>query len=176
MITFVLISSILYLANQSGGFILVTSNTFDTLFKSEAQKYGLNWKMLKAICMNESSLGQYPSVKHGLANPSDVEGSKSQDGKSWGIMQVTIPTARDFDPSATAEKLNNPGYSVKLAAQYLAWVVTQFKDDPRVELIVKSYNQGVGNTKKERAGLSEGFADEYWARYQRNYETIKNEV
>jgi len=175
MMTFILIGSILYMMNK-GVQTPVTANTFDPLFKAEAAKYGLNWKMLKAIAMNESSLGTHPSVARGLAFPSDVDGSKSDDGKSWGIMQVTVPTARDFDPTATAEKLNNPAYSIKIAAQYLAWVLLQFKDDPRLEWIVKSYNQGVGNTKKERAGAIKGYANEYWSRYQRNFEKIKNEV
>ena len=41
-----------------------------------------------------------------------------------------------------------------------------------IEAVVKSYNQGPGNTRKELSGKSEGFADEYWDRYQRNYEKV----
>ena len=66
--------------------------------------------MLKAICKIESDLGRAKSVRRGLEVPSDIQGSISFDKKSWGIMQFTIPTAQDFDPSATAEKLNNADY------------------------------------------------------------------
>ena len=92
---------------------------FDALFKKYGKLYMVDWQMLKAIAMNESSLGSVKSVAHGIMYPSDIEASKSQDGKSWGLMQVTLTTARDLDPTASAEKLNTPEYSIKLAAQYL---------------------------------------------------------
>lgn len=163
------VGGVLYLMNQKNG--VKTVYDLDSLFKKYAAQYGLDWLMLKAICANESSLGTHPSVVRGMNTPYDVEGSKSSDGKSWGIMQLTIPTAQDFDQSATAVKLNNAEYSVKLAAQFIAWLTLRFKKtDPRFnEWVVKSYNQGAGNTNKEIAGTSKGFAGEYWERYQRNY-------
>ncbi|MFN3453525.1 MAG: transglycosylase SLT domain-containing protein [Pseudobdellovibrio sp.] len=169
---FVVIAGVLFLMNTKSG--VKTSVDFDVLFKKYASQYGLDWKMLKAICMNESSLGTHPSVVRGMNNPSDIEGSKSSDGKSWGIMQVTVTTARDFDSSATAEKLNNPEYSVRVASMFLQWVSARFKttDPQRVEWIVKSYNQGVGNTQKEMSGSIAGYASEYWERYKRNYSKI----
>lgn len=183
MITFILIGSVLYMVNKSQAGTTsqtpVTATTFDHLFKAEAAANGINWKMLKAIAMNESSLGKHPSVARGLAFPSDVNGSKSDDGLSWGLMQVTLATGGDFDPSITPAKLNDPAYSVKIAARYVAWTVKQWKDDPQTEWIVKSYNQGVGNTRKERAGVilpRKKEVQEYWERYLRNYEKIKHEV
>lgn len=139
---------------------------YDSLFKL----YGADdWKVLKAIAMNESSLGEYPSVKKGLLNPSDVEGSKSHDGLSWGLMQMTIPTARDFDSDATPMMLNNPEYSVRLAARFLRSLKRQFSE---LEYVVKAYNQGAGNTKKELEGKHGGYANEYWERFQRNLRII----
>lgn len=147
---------------------------FDELFKKYGLKYSVPWLWLKAIAMNESSLGSHPSVARGIANPKDVEGSKSDDGKSWGLMQVTVATARDFDPAATAEKLNNPEYSIAIAAQYISWASKQFSmiSNRYVEWVIKSYNQGVGNTKKEISGSSNGFAQEYWERFERNMKKI----
>jgi membrane-bound lytic murein transglycosylase MltF len=139
---------------------------WDTLFRLYG---GDDWKILKAIAMNESSLGEYPSVKRGLQVPQDVEGSKSQDGKSWGLMQITIPTARDFDPDATAVALNNPEYSVRLAARLLRSLKRQFD---KTEYVVKAYNQGAGNTRAEIAGKHGGYANEYWERFQRNFRII----
>jgi membrane-bound lytic murein transglycosylase MltF len=149
----------------------VTANSdyftkWDGLFKL----YGSDdWKILKAIAMNESSLGEHPSVKRGIQIPQDIEGSKSQDGKSWGLMQITITTARDFDTDATAVALNNPEYSVRLAARLLRSLKRQFD---KTEYVVKAYNQGAGNTRAEIAGKHGGYANEYWERFQRNFRII----
>lgn len=148
---------------------------FDELFKKSAAKHGVDWMHLKAIAMNESSLGKHPSVVRGMQNPYDIEGSKSSDGKSWGLMQVTVTTARDMDPLANEIKLNNPEYSIELAAKYFAWLKRYFKDGSfrQLEWLVKSYNQGAGNSIKERDGKSAGFAHEYWERFKRNLERVK---
>lgn len=153
---------------------------FDGLFQKYGVVYGVSWKWLKAIAMNESSLGQARSVAHGLASPSDIEGSKSSDGLSWGLMQVTIKTALTMDPSATPEKLNNPEYSVKLGAQYIMKLKGMFTPgEPRyVEWVIKSYNQGPGNTKNEIKGQISNPAwhdrvEEYWARFQRNLAKVE---
>lgn len=148
---------------------------FDSLFRSSAEKYGVPFEWLKAIALNESSLGTAKSVALGMQNPNDVAGSKSSDGKSWGLMQVTLSTAKGLDKNATEVKLNSPAYSIDLAAKYLKQLSTQFSrlDTRYVEWTIKSYNQGPGNTKKEQAtGI--GYADEYWARFQRNLEKVRD--
>lgn len=147
---------------------------FDALFQKYAREFNVDWRYLKAIAMNESSLGSVASVARGLAMPGDVEGSKSQDSKSWGLMQVTLGTAKDYDSSATAEKLNNPDYSIRLAARYLAYLQGRFNmlEVRWLEWVIKSYNQGPGNTDKERRGLIQGYAEEYWSRFQRNLERV----
>lgn len=153
-------------------------NQFDTLFKKYAGVYKLNWLWLKAIAMNESDLGRAPSVMRGLKNPKDIENSKSSDGKSWGLMQVTLTTAKSMDPTATPEKLNNPEYSINLGAKYLDEVskfYTQF-DQRFLEWVVKSYNQGPGNTRREMIGQSKGFANEYWERFKRNFKKLGGEL
>lgn len=149
-------------------------NRFDSLFKEYGSIWGVDWKMLKAICLNESDLGREKTTKRGLEMPSDIEGSKSYDGLSWGIMQVTLRTARDLDPTATEQKLNNAEYSINLAARYLSILKKMFNAaDPRfTEWVVKSYNQGPGNTRKEIAGTVKGYAQEYWERYKRNYQRV----
>lgn len=148
---------------------------WDPLFRKYGSQYGVAPKYLKAIAMNESSLGEAPSVRRGLAAPTDIEGSKSSDGKSWGLMQLTLPTARDFEPNATPTDLNNPDFSVRVAAKFLARLQKRF---PVVEVrwlewVIKSYNQGEGNTEKERQGKASGYAGEYWARFLRNLALIE---
>jgi hypothetical protein len=149
---------------------------YDDLFKKYGQLNSIAWQYLKAICLNESNLGKEKSVARGLLNPSDVENSKSSDGKSWGLMQVTIPTGKEFDPTCSPEKLNNAEYSIKLGAKILKNKQSYFlASDPRqLEWTVKSYNQGQGNSKKEKAGQIEGYAEEYWQRFKRNLERVNN--
>lgn len=163
---------------------------YDLWFKDSANIYGLEplglfdgkpapgWMVLKAIALNESDLGKAPSVARGLEAPNDIENSKSSDGKSWGIMQVTMPTARDLDAAATESKLNNPYYSIYLAARYFQTLKPMFSQlEPRyLEYLVKSYNQGPGNTRKERLGTGGGYANEYWARFQRNFKRVMENV
>lgn len=152
----------------------VVAGRYDANFKAEAIKYGLDWKMLKAISIIESNEGRAPSVARGLLLPNDIEGSKSSDGKSWGLMQFTLPTARDFDPSATPEKLNNPQYSIWLAGKYFNQLSKIFFGYPRkTEFMVKSYNQGQGNTLNRDAKGLVGYADQYWTKYQKAYKNIK---
>lgn len=149
---------------------------WDADFKAAASKYGVPWTWLKAIALNESSLGSAKSVAWGLQFPNDIEKSKSFDGKSWGLMQVTITTARGLDPFATEAKLNDAKYSIDLGAKYLGQMYKRF---PQVETrfsewVVKSYNQGPGNTDKERSGqISKGYADEYWERFKRNLQKVE---
>lgn len=171
----VLIGILLLLAG--GTVVAVNMNipsTYDTHFKKYGSKHGVNWLLLKRIAMIESKIGTHSTVARGLKNPSYFEGSKSTDGKSWGIMQVTLTTAKWLDGSATVEKLNNADYSIDLGAKYLAYLQGLFpKSDSRYwEWVVKSYNQGPGNTAKERAGTSKGFAHDYWAKYQKYSQQI----
>lgn len=148
---------------------------FDAIFEKYGRIYGVPASWLKAIALNESRLGLEKSVARGLAAASDIEGSKSSDGLSWGLMQVTIKTARTMDPAATPEKLNNAEYSVNLAARYLKELTLMFSriESRYTEWVIKSYNQGPGNTRKERAGTSDGFAHEYWDRFQRNLKLVE---
>lgn len=149
---------------------------WDADFKLAARVHNVPWTWLKAIAMNESSLGSAKSVAWGLQFPNDIEKSKSTDGKSWGLMQVTLSTAKGLDASATEAKLNDPKYSINLGAKYIAQMSKRYPtmELRYVEWVIKSYNQGPGNTDKERSGLiSKGYADEYWERFKRNLQKVE---
>lgn len=122
---------------------------YDGYFAQAAAKYNVPFKWLKGIAIIESSLGTDPLVKSGAV---------SRDGKSWGLMQFTMPTAKDFDPDVTVAKLNNPSYSIDLAGQLLQWLSKQLNGDERK--VIMSYNQGIGNT---RAGKT--FASGYYTKF-----------
>lgn len=142
--------------------------TYDNLFKKYSEQYKIDWKMLKAICMNESELGENPRVK---------KGQVSSDGLSWGIMQLTLTTANDFEPT-TVNSLNNPEFSIRVATKFLSSLSRQFSGDTRS--IVMAYNQGAGNQRKFLKAEKEGTIDEndypqareYYRRYQENYNEV----
>jgi len=115
---------------------------YDPLFVRYGAAYSVPWQWLKAIAIVESNLGKAPSVARGLEKPSDVAGSTSSDGKSWGLMQLTLPTARQFESATTEIGLNNPDTSVRLAAKYLHWVMQNYFTDQ--ENVIRSYNGGPG--------------------------------
>ena len=137
----------------------------DSVFKATATKYGLDWKMLKAIALNESTLGKNERVRQGLI---------SYDNLSWGLMQFTVKTAMDFDKTASATKLKDEKYSIDLAGQYFRMLSTMFKGNVRD--MVMSYNHGQGNQKRfvelEKLGtlkLTEFPAGrQYWEKYNKN--------
>ena len=127
-------------------------NAWDSLIQKYSSRSGVPWKWVKAIMIIESDLGRAPSVKRGLLSPDDVNGSKSSDGKSWGLMQVTLPTARQFESSVTEAGLNDPEISVRIGCKYIAYLY-KLKNKDR-EAVVRSYNGGPGYLKTAR-GISD---------------------
>jgi soluble lytic murein transglycosylase-like protein len=132
---------------------------YDNLFKLNGRAFDVPWRWIKAICMNESSLGEDKLVKAGAV---------SVDGKSWGLMQLVDSTAKEMNDNKpiTADELNNPEINIRLGAKYLALMFKMFGN--KFEAVI-SYNQGPGNTKKEkRYSVENG----YWDRFQRNLDKI----
>jgi len=121
---------------------------YDSLIKAKSKKYNLPWKWIKAVALNESRLGTASSVAWGLVHPSDIEKSKSSDGKSWGLMQLTLPTAREMvGAPITASYLNNAENSLELGARYLSQMYNLgLKQSvvPAKEFMFRAYNGGPG--------------------------------
>lgn len=144
---------------------------WDDLIKKYSDKFKVPFEWIKAIMIVESDLGRAPSVKKGLQNPNDIEGSKSFDGKSWGLMQLTIPTARMFQAGITAVDLNDPETSVRLGASYLAWLIQ--KKGMNEELVIRSYNGGPGFLTSERG---RNMTADYYAKWQKAITLIKSKT
>lgn len=130
---------------------------FDQAFKQEGANYGIDWNWLKAIAIIESTLGQNKSVE---------AGGVSTDGKSYGLMQFTLPTAQWLRKGTSVADLNNPDISIKLAAQYLNYLKTIAGFDERK--IIMSYNQGQGNTLKGKE-----YAADYYKKFQSALKLVK---
>ena len=117
---------------------------YDELFLKYAVKYGLDPKMLKAIALNESTLGKNKGYE--------------PIGGTTGLMQIKLTTAKDFFPKMTSEDLEKDENQVMAASAFLASLKKQFNGDE--QKFVMSYNQGAGNT---RAGKL--YALPYWEKY-----------
>lgn len=153
-------SALLLIGSIAIGGVLLTRNEgmeptdtftrFDELFKKYGRLKDVPWRWLKAIAKVESQLGEYRSVKRGLASPDDIEGSKSDDGLSWGLMQVTLKLAKELRPGTTERDLNNPEISVQLAATYTRQHMNRWPNNR--EYIIRAYNGGPGflNTARGR--------------------------
>lgn len=114
------------LANAGGNFVVDSGNVnLETIYRKHALINGLDWRLLKAIAITESN-----------ENP----GALGDDGKSQGIMQVhcdaNCPTCYCKNKlnvvgwgTATPEKLMDPDFNVKIAAQILAWNIGMYGHD-----------------------------------------------
>lgn len=150
----------------------VVPTIYDHLFQQVARDFSLDWKMLKRISWVESNTGKAKSVAIGLREPANVSDSVSFDGKSWGIMQVTLTTAKEYDKSATAQKLNDPLYSITISAKHFSFLKRNYPTFTERDLVM-SYNHGQGNQlnfiKKEKSGtllVTEYLAGrDYWNKY-----------
>ncbi len=116
-------------ASHSAGASSLSAETSDTnapsmnhLFRKWGAKYGVEWKMLKAIARKESRL-----------NPNAVNNA---DNESIGLMQVLCrPNGRggcanslkvDGWSEVTRRKLFDPDFNIKIGAQILAWNIRKY--------------------------------------------------
>lgn len=119
----------------------------------------LNWSTLAA---------KYAAVHPGLdadeilaiiwtestGRPDAVNGT-DPNGGSWGLMQLTMPTAKQYSQRiAEAEDLLDPDKNVEAGSAYLAHLKNSFErqyplSDP-AHAWVTAYNQGPGNLLKGR--------------------------
>jgi hypothetical protein len=136
---------------------------WDDLIKSNCDTAQVPWLWMKAIMINESALGLNPRVSLGLLHPDDIEGSKSEDGKSWGLLQLEPASAKDFDIIANAQKLNNPDYTIHIGSKLLRRLYRGLGGVE--EFVIKGWNQGQGASVLEQTGRIVSHAEPYWTKY-----------
>lgn len=136
---------------------------WDFLMQSYCEAAEVPWLWMKGIMIIESALGLDPRVAHGLANPTDTVNSESEDGLSWGLLQLRPETARDFDIIANAQKLNDPDYTISIGSRLLRRL---YRGLGGVEaFVVKGWNEGQGAAILERNGTISSRAEPYWQKY-----------
>ena len=86
---------------------------FDPLYQKYGEKYGVDWRLLKAIAQVESS--ENPQA----VNPADP---------SYGLMQILFPQSLNIEnwPPKNSVELMEPDYNVSVGAQILAWNIRSY--------------------------------------------------
>lgn len=107
----------------------------DGLFKKWGDHYDVDWRLLKAVAIHESSL-----------NPNAVNAADP----SYGLMQVLCRHGADgvcvnhFDvegwDEATTEKLKDPDFNIMIGAQILAYNLQTF-GSPKGIAVYNSWDQ-----------------------------------
>jgi hypothetical protein len=113
---------------------IIKENTYDDLFKTYGAIYNVPWHWLKAIACVESALGRYKG--------------KSSDGYSYGLMQMTVTTAKSYlkttDNAAAIAALLNDEASIELSAMYMENNIKLF-GITNVKYCIMGYNQNPYN-------------------------------
>jgi len=113
---------------------IVVEATLDDKIMYAAKKYGVDWRLVKAVAMTESSLD--PNAK----NPNDP---------SWGLMGITPAVAEDYglvkdhyNPTdAEIAMLREPQTNLNIGAWLLAKLLKRFPWDGAIQ----AYNEGPAN-------------------------------
>ncbi len=121
---------------------------YEDLIRREAERYGLDWRLVAAVIYQESHF-----------NPR----ARSYTGVR-GLMQVTRRTAREMG----FEDRLNPEKSVRAGTKYLARLYGRFNDleDPRDRMLftLASYNVGYGHVRDaQRIAETEGLDPVKWS-------------
>lgn len=104
---------------------------YDAIFKSQAPKIGWDWRLLAAICFEESGF--------------------SNEVTSWmgaiGVMQLMPRTVRQL--GYTAEQMRNPSLCIEASVKCLLELEKMFmivpNPDERIKFILAAYNAGPGH-------------------------------
>jgi len=141
---------------------------YDPLFKKYGAKAGVPWWVLKVFSRVESNIGRDPRVR---------KGEVSSDGLSWGLMQIAPSRLNvknlGYYGAVTPAELNKPEVSVDISSRLVAELWKVYKGE--LQWVVKAYNQGQGNTDKEKKGLIKGYTGDYWAKWQRYRTELEKE-
>ena len=117
----------------------VVKATLDDQIRYSAQKYGVEFKLVKAVAMTESSLNPNAS------NPSDP---------SWGLMGIMPILAEDFGivkdyhniTEAEKAMIRDPQTNLNIGAWHLARLTKKYPFDTAVQMYncgETGYNRGV---------------------------------
>lgn len=120
-------------------------NKFDSIFQATGARLGIDWRLLKAVAMHESSLD--PLATNPKENPEEAP------DPSYGLMQIScVPDGRGgcrnhfniaaWPPPSARALLTNPSLNVLLGAEILRANLDEFRGN--VWRAVAAYNDYSG--------------------------------
>ena len=118
-----------------------------------ANKYGVDPNLIKAIIMVESS-GRPNAIRHEWNGHDSI-----------GLMQVTIPAARDVGYTGDENGLLNPFTNIEYGTKYLKKMINEFNGN--IYKAIAAYNAGAYNVKHGR------YSRTYVARVLNYYDMFK---
>jgi soluble lytic murein transglycosylase-like protein len=143
-------------STDSGG---VSLPTLDQIFQKWADAYGIDWKLAKAVAMNESSLNPYAV--------------NSADNESLGLMQVlcrpdgnggcTNTFNVDGWSDATRAKLLQSDFNVRIGTQILAWNIQTY-GLPKGIAVYNKWNER--DSPQEGPFDNQAYVDRVYANYR----------
>lgn len=101
------------------------------LIKNAASEYGISIDWICGIIAHESSFN---------ANATNLFGGDLKRGGAWGLMQLTLDTARDYDKDITKDQLLIPDINIDIGCQHLARIKKRWGGQLKTVLCV--YNSG----------------------------------
>jgi len=135
----------------------IREETLTDLYKKHAGQKGVDWRLLRAIAITESS--ENPNAK----NPLDP---------SYGLMQLLARTdnnghitnrlnVQDWPPD-NVEALYDPDYSLHIAAQILKWNMVNYG----VKRGIAIYNMWAAHSDPVNGPYqNQGYVDKVWGHY-----------
>lgn len=74
-----------------------------------------------------------------------VSNLTGDDGKSFGLMQIQLPTARDLGFTGTIQDLMNSKINKKYGIMYLKFLLKRYSN---LYIALDAYNRGMGNVER----------------------------
>lgn len=118
IITIVITGALLFLARR----VMASTNYYDESFRKYGNKYGVDWRLAKAVAIRESSLN---SNAYNVRDP------------SYGIMQILctpsingtcgnkLPAVIGWPPKSRLD-LYNADYNISIGVQILSWNISTY--------------------------------------------------
>lgn len=129
-------------------------SNFDAIIKKIADEYNLDWLLVKAVCIKESSLDTWKirfepswkfrfkpevfSQKNNVSLETEINCQKT----SWGLMQVMGTVARELGFYEDLPKLLQPQNGIFYGCKKLSALIKRHNDLPTA---LAAYNAGSGN-------------------------------
>ncbi len=131
---------------------------FESLFRKHSKKYGVPVRDMVAIVSYESNFDP-----HAMNPEEEADARKGRNVDSIGLGMILFPdTARDYDPSATPDKLKDPDYNLDMAFRHFSKRLKLYPSRERGGFAAKAtaaYNAGSPRYKADGTYVNQVYVD-----------------